>query len=439
MVDNTIALQVRPLDIATPLMQAAKMRQMESEQQQQQESHNREAVASEMRGLAPYADSPEFAGRWMQSIDTLAQAGKIRPDIAARMRDNPSQLQLRSVLAQSEDPRLALQRAQLAETTRQHDIGQANTDRAFKEGVRQFDVGRSEDNPQLRFQREQALREQGNTDRTFAEGVRQFDVGQGTKNLPPGWVRSPDGGMDFVPRGPADPKYIERTTGAKDKTDEQIAARQKAVLDRKLDPNDPQIRTFVLTGRFPKEDQQPLTAHDKKVVDEADEMVMTNTGVIDLLRQAKTLSPKAMTGPFASKRGYLTSLTGEGAGQTTVDLDNLVVGNALSQLKTVFGASPTEGERKILLDLQGSTSLTDANRQMIYDRALVLAERKLVFYKKRADELRGGTYYKSPEAKAAMPAANARVGAPAAPKDESRVTPGNPSAPGVVQWDEYFK
>lgn len=120
MVDNTIALQVKPLDIATPLMQAAKMRQMESEQQRTQEADNRDAVASEMRGLAPYANSPDFAGRWTQSIDNLAQAGKMRPDIAARMRDQPSVMAMHSVLAQSESPQQQFQKQQLAETTRQH-------------------------------------------------------------------------------------------------------------------------------------------------------------------------------------------------------------------------------------------------------------------------------------------------------------------------------
>lgn len=120
MTDQSIALQVRPLDIATPLMQAAKMRQMESEQQMQQEAHNRDQVASEMRGLAPYADSPEFAGRWAQSFDNMAQRGVMRPEIAARMRDNPSVMAMHSVLAQSESPQQQFQKQQLAETTRQH-------------------------------------------------------------------------------------------------------------------------------------------------------------------------------------------------------------------------------------------------------------------------------------------------------------------------------
>src|SRR6185295_3649587 len=255
MVDNAIALQVRPLDISTPLMQAAKMRQMESEQQMQKQANDREETASAMRGLAPYADSPEFGARWAQTFDDLAQRGVIRPDIAANMRNNTSQLQLRSVLAQSEKPELQLQREQFTEIQKQHAIAQTNTDRSFN------------------------------------EGVRQFNVGQETKNLAPGFVRTPEGGQAFVPGGPADPKYIADTKGEKS-LPEQVAERQRAVVSRNMDPNDPHIRSYILTGRFPKEDQQPLTATDKKAILEADQHVMAHDQTLELLNEAKQLSPK---------------------------------------------------------------------------------------------------------------------------------------------------
>ncbi len=145
MVDNTIALQVRPLDIATPLMQAAKMRQLESEQQRTQEADNREQTAAAMRGLAPYADSPDFGARWAQTFDNLAQAGHIRPDIAANMRNNPSVMTMHSVLAQSESPQQQFQKEQLAETTRQHNATIAMQREQLAELKRQHDI--SEEKP----------------------------------------------------------------------------------------------------------------------------------------------------------------------------------------------------------------------------------------------------------------------------------------------------
>jgi len=64
-------------------------------------------------------------------------------------------------------------------------------------------------------------------------------------------------------------------------------------------------------------------------------------------------------------------------------------------LKAIFGGNPTEGERAILLDIQGSSSQPDAVRQKIFDRAIQLAQRRLEFNYQKANELRGGQYYKT--------------------------------------------
>ena len=75
-------------------------------------------------------------------------------------------------------------------------------------------------------------------------------------------------------------------------------------------------------------------------------------------------------------------------------MNNVVLGQALSSLKATFGAAPTEGERKILVDLQASIDKTPRERKLIMDRALELARVRLTFNQQRAAELRGGTYYK---------------------------------------------
>ncbi len=197
--------------------------------------------------------------------------------------------------------------------------------------------------------------------------------------------------------GQANPGFAEyeaRQGAGSSKIAADIEARKAAAAEMGLRPDSPEYRSFTLTGKFPREDQQPLSATDKKAILEADEGVLGGQAVIENLRQAKTLSKKAYEGPAASWRGYGTSFLGSEAGQATLDLDNLVTTNALGQLKSIFGAAPTEGERKILLDIQGSSSLPDAARQKIYDRAIVAAERRLEFNRQRAADLRGQTYYK---------------------------------------------
>ena len=149
---------------------------------------------------------------------------------------------------------------------------------------------------------------------------------------------------------------------------------------------------------MPREDQQPLTATDKKAILEADEMVMTTTNVIKELDKALELSKKSLYGPGAGQLGYVGSLFGHEKSTATEELSNTITTNALQQLKAIFGAAPTEGERKILLEIQGSVNKAPAVRESIYKRAKALAENRLKFYDDRARQMRGGDYFKAPQA-----------------------------------------
>lgn len=227
----------------------------------------------------------------------------------------------------------------------------------------------------------------------------------------------------LTPDNPAFKPFV--LTGTLPAADTSFAAnieqRKQAAIANGLDPSSPGFQSFVLTGKMPREDAQPLTATDKKAILEADEMVLSNQAAIDSLNRAKSLSKDAFAGPLAGKIGYAASFLGESSdlgksGSKTLQLENEITSNSLSQLKAIFGGAPTEGERKILLDIQGSASKPDNVRQEIYNRAIALAEKRLAFNRKRADELRGGQFYK-----ARQPAT-----APAAPQN------------GVVDWQTYF-
>lgn len=194
---------------------------------------------------------------------------------------------------------------------------------------------------------------------------------------------------------------------------DDIDARRQAAASLGLREGTPQFQSYVLTGKMPREDQQPLSASDKKAILEADDAVVTAETAIGNLREAQKLSKQAYEGPTAGARGQVTGYFGSKEGLATIDLDNLVTTNALGQLKAIFGAAPTEGERKILLDIQGSSSLPDAARQRIYSRAITLAERRLETNRQRASEMRGQTYYRpdgGPQgSRAAAPAGGSRA------------------------------
>lgn len=143
--------------------------------------------------------------------------------------------------------------------------------------------------------------------------------------------------------------------------------------------------------------QKPMSPTTQRELFETDENILATQTGIDLLQTAKTLSPKAFEGPLAEKRAQAATLLPdeiEPAGaKETLEFDLLVKQQVLPQLRTIFGAAPTEGERAILLELQGSSSLPKKVRDSVLNRAIQAAQRRLQFNKQKSDQLRSGTYF----------------------------------------------
>jgi len=263
----------------------------------------------------------------------------------------------------------------------------------------------------MMLKQQEIERSQGNADRDYGLRVRAQN-------------RADEGPMESASQrakvaaqyglDPASPEFRQYVFGgtynqnSPNSVTAQVEQRKQAAASLGMTPDHPAYQSYVATGKMPREDAQPLTATDKKAILEADEHVLTNKTAIENLNLAKDLSKKSYEGPMAKDRGYVASLFGSEAGTNTTKLDNVVQTNALGQLKSIFGGNPTEGERNILLEIQGSSNQPDAVRQDIYNRAIELAKKRLEFNEKRAGELRGGNYYKkgggAPQNQPAQPA-----------------------------------
>jgi len=183
-----------------------------------------------------------------------------------------------------------------------------------------------------------------------------------------------------------------------------------------IDPASPAGQKFALTGQLPAS----LSPTDKKAIQEADQMVMASQQGLSMLNQAKTLNPKAAGGLGMGTLAEIFAQIGDETALNTRDLENVLQSNVLPQLKAIFGGAPTEGERQILLDLQGSARKTVEERRRIIDRSIAAANARIGFYRDQAADLRGGTYYSPTRGQppAAQPAA------PAAPKKKTTLPNG---------------
>lgn len=191
------------------------------------------------------------------------------------------------------------------------------------------------------------------------------------------------------------PGYAEFLNPPKDATSNQPASVQEYQFAQSQG-YDKDYQTFIQEkGR--NAGTPPATI--AKEIFEADEGAQAGQNVIAALDQALKINATAWDGPAADLFSSTTALLGKQDDPTTQaavqtqELKNLVTANALESLKATFGAAPTEGERKILLEVQGSINQPRSVRKAIFERARAAAERRLKFNRERGSSLRGGDYF----------------------------------------------
>lgn len=143
--------------------------------------------------------------------------------------------------------------------------------------------------------------------------------------------------------------------------------------------------------------QRSLTATERKEVFDAENKVLGGTQAVDYLGQALKINEKAMGFPGAGALATAGSILPENMRPATVDAtleyDNLVQNSALPQLKSIFGGNPTEGERKMLLEVAGSSSKPPAVRKGILERAMKAAQERITLNEGRAEGIRSGEFF----------------------------------------------
>lgn len=144
-----------------------------------------------------------------------------------------------------------------------------------------------------------------------------------------------------------------------------------------------------------------LSATETRELFQTEDAILAGQNAVGALDTALDLNSKTRSG-FGADLGasvganlpdWLPIVGGNEAVDTnTLQLKNIITEQALSQLKTIFGAAPTEGERQILLQLQGSVDQPAPVRQRIFERAKELATARLRFNEERRQRILSGGY-----------------------------------------------
>ena len=140
-----------------------------------------------------------------------------------------------------------------------------------------------------------------------------------------------------------------------------------------------------------------LSVAAQKELIESEDGIQGSKQAIVAFNKALSINKNAMGGFGSSTLATAGSILPEFARPSTVDatkeLDNVLQGAALPQLKAIFGGMPTEGERAILLDVQGSSNQPAAVREDIFKRAIASANNRINYNTQKSKQLRDGTYF----------------------------------------------
>lgn len=146
---------------------------------------------------------------------------------------------------------------------------------------------------------------------------------------------------------------------------------------------------------FQKEQAGKLTAGEVKLKTEAEDNLANIDQALKDLSQAYKLNPNT----FDSSLGDTAQLKLlEAAGSkdpkviATRTQANLLGKQGLAKLKSSFGGNPTEGERKILLDLEGIGAKSKEERAIIMRNAYAALKARRERENKRLNEIKQGLY-----------------------------------------------
>lgn len=138
-----------------------------------------------------------------------------------------------------------------------------------------------------------------------------------------------------------------------------------------------------------------LAANERSRLFELQEQIDADVGVGESLKRLSGLVNQSYSGAAASFRGTAMSrlpFVDKTRANATVVSENIAIELALKQLKSTFGAAPTEGERKILLDLQASVDKTPEQKQRIIAAAMRAATARIKHRKDEMEGIRTGRY-----------------------------------------------
>jgi hypothetical protein len=169
--------------------------------------------------------------------------------------------------------------------------------------------------------------------------------------------------------------------------------------------------------------QRSLSAGEIALREETDNALKASQSARSGLERALALSPQAYAGPIAQTRGWVAGFTGfdQRTAAATREFNTIMGQQVLAQLRSIFGGNPTEGERKILLDLEANADMSRVERETLIRRALEAVQRREADAARRLEDIVRGSFGRTEPGFTAPERTPVPGQAPAPPRSTSRM------------------
>jgi hypothetical protein len=173
---------------------------------------------------------------------------------------------------------------------------------------------------------------------------------------------------------------IAKRTGYQAPTSQQAIKAQSDVGKVAADYRAGLIDEAAYRGALGQVGKPKLTANDQKELINAKKTIIAAPNAEKKIQEALGLNEQAFSGSGIglNAKTYLARKTGtfnETLANTT-KLSNITMRNVLNSLKTTFGGLPTEGERKVLIDVESAIGGTEEERRAVLEQALESVKNK---------------------------------------------------------------
>ena len=144
-----------------------------------------------------------------------------------------------------------------------------------------------------------------------------------------------------------------------------------------------------------KAQQSKLSPQEMKLKSETEDILTSTDQAMADLKRAYQLNPNTFDtslGDIAQRKVLETAGSKDPKVIATREQTNLLSKSAVGKLKTAFGGNPTEGERKILLDLEGIDSKSKEERAIIMRNSYTALKNRREREQKRLNDIKQGLY-----------------------------------------------